>query len=593
LFAALAIDLSIAMTVTLLLDYVLQGVIYIETFDLMFLVILLYTITAGLCRGKTAGRIMFGVTLTSNTGNNRSIKPFLICELLKYGILIAVPYLVFRLLGIVDSYAIFVDIVFVATVIAIFSFILFRKTLWSRLAQVNKVIIRPERRTRVVCFIALLVISGGGYSLIKHINNATQPSYSSVLGFHFPYKFPEYPNSSKLKPYVECLNNQESPKEYILNLFKKYDIVILQESYHGETTQWDMIGDIVADTAFINNVGHVFTEYGSAMHQDKIDTFLHTVFADSAVLEQETAILMDYMSGGFYYFIKRLNLINAKLPDSLKIQEHYTDVIDWDYFSTLPVTSHFVNRDSSMAQVTVDWYNRQLAMGNRHKCMVITNSRHAFGYAGGIEKIKNSPAFLRLTKGNQGQYIWEAFPDKTATVLQLQNEPSRSFFIPIYRPQQGGLWDKAFALTDNRPAGFDLKGTPFGKDIFGGYRMRGARPQLCYEDFFTGVIFNIPFMEQREIYHPYHRYAIEQEAIRKGISDSTKIRYRVRHHTDEVFFENNMNWAFIISAVNFIPILFLHFFVILSLLLSIIYLLWRVFTRIQGLHVPAIFVKKR
>jgi hypothetical protein len=461
--------------------------------------------------------------------------------LLKYACLIAVPYLVVRLLGIVDSYAIFLDIMLFATVTAFFSFIFLKKTIWSQWAQVNKMIIRPKLKTTFFCFVVLLLIFGSGYHAIKHKNNEAQPADNIVLGFHFPYKFPEYPDSPKIKPYVDCMNSQVSPKEYILNLFEKYDIVILQESYHGETTQWEMISEIVSDTAFINNVGHIFTEYGSAMHQDKIDTFLHTVFPNDTVLEQETAILMDYMSGGFYYFIKRLNLLNATLPDSLKIQEHYTDVIDWDYFSTLPRTSHFTDRDSAMAQITIDWYNHQRALGKRHKCMVVTNTRHAFGYAGGVEKVKNSPAFLHLTKGNQGQYIWETFPDKTASVLQHKYVSSRSFFIPLRRPQQSGIWDKAFASTGNRPVGFDLKGTPFGKNTFDEYRTRGTKPRLCYEDFFTGVIFNKPFMEQRTIYHPYHRYAIEKEAERKGITDLDRVKRRVRNHDNEAFFRDDMS----------------------------------------------------
>jgi hypothetical protein len=106
--------------------------------------------------------------------------------------------------------------------------------------------------------------------------------------------------------------------------------------------------------------------------------------------------------------------------------------------------------------------------------------------------------------------------------------------------------------------------------------MRGTKPLLYYEDIFTGIIFNKPFIEQRAIYHPYHRYAIEKEAEQKGITDSDRIRRRAINHDNEFFFKDDMNWAFTISAVNFIPVLFLHLFSVLSSLLGIIYLLWRI-----------------
>jgi DNA-binding MltR family transcriptional regulator len=86
-------------------------------------------------------------------------------------------------------------------------------------------------------------------------------------------------------------------------------------------------------------------------------------------------------------------------------------------------------------------------------------------------------------------------------------------------------------------------------------------------------------MEQRTIYHPYHRYAIEKEAERKGITDLDRVKRRVRNHDNEAFFRDDMSWAFNVSMVNFIPVVFLHLFIALSSLLGMIYLLWRIFSK--------------
>ena len=575
-FSATIVDFTCVLVVTLLLDQLLQKCFYIEIFNLLFVVLFCYALFSGLVtRGKTIGKYFFGINLQTANSRTKSLK----YEMCKFGILIAIPYFLLRLLGIVDSYAIFLNIVFFTELVVVFSLIRYKRTLWAKFSDVPKIIKPLPVLKLVACFFVLITFFIGSYALLRYNNNKQQPNYNVLFGLNFPSKFPEYPNLSKVQPYADFMKTQTlSPKEYILSLFERYDIVILEEAYHGESTQWELISDIVSDSLFIKQVGNIFTEYGSAMHQHKIDTFLHTVFPNETELEKETAVLMNYMTGGFYYFIKNLNLLNATLPDSLKVREHYCDNIDWDYFSTVPIRSVGDERDSVMAQITIDWYRQQVAEGKRHKCLVVTNTRHAFGYPGGVEKIKNSPYFLRLTQGNQGQYIFEAYPDKTANVMRNAPKPSRSFFMPIFRPVRYGIWDKAFELNEHRPVGFNLKNTPFGEDFFDSYRQRGANSKLKYSDIYTGVIFDKPYTEFEYLFlrYPYQKFAIEEEARRKGMTDINKIQARVGNSDDNVPEEKHRGIGDISSFVSYGGIYFVVFMMGLSILFSFVFLLKRI-----------------
>ncbi|MEG1909629.1 MAG: hypothetical protein RR190_01520 [Bacteroidales bacterium] len=408
------------------------------------------------------------------------------------------------------------------------------------------------------------------------MNNHNQAKITKIAGFNYPYKYPDYPNEKRLNSYVDFLKTQNtSPKDYVLDLFNKYDVVILQESYHGESTQWDLITEIVQDPVFIDKVGHVFSEYGSAMHQDKIDRFLNTKFENDTVLEQETAILMDYMTGGFFYFIKHLNVLNNSLSDSIKIMHHYCDIIDWDYFSTfsrVDLSKTKLNRDSLMAQVTIDWYKKQVSENKRHKCLVVTNTRHSFGYAGGMDKVKNTKGLPRFTSGNQGQYIWEQIPEKTANVMFVKYISSRIFVLPLIQPIHFGKWEKSFALNGNKPLGFNLEDTPFGNDHFDAKYARGANNQLNYSDIYTGLVFYKPHSNLRFSYHPYRKFAIEQEAIRKGITDSLLIQKKTRFASNETYSSNFKEAGYI----NFFPILFYVILGILNIFLYLIYLILKI-----------------
>ena len=66
-----------------------------------------------------------------------------------------------------------------------------------------------------------------------------------------------------LKDYVQCINNHSStPIEYIFKLFEQSDIVIIGERDHRDTTQYELILDLLKDPRFAKEIGYVYTEVG-------------------------------------------------------------------------------------------------------------------------------------------------------------------------------------------------------------------------------------------------------------------------------------------------------------------------------------------
>jgi len=575
LIFANVIDFTVILLITLLADYALQSLFYYDIFVLLFVIFTVYQFVTVWCNGVTFGKWFFGIEY--GPGNRKAIFKYAIAKIV---CIIIFPVILFRLLGIADPYALFLNVILCVLIFHVFSSPVFKKPIWAYLAKISYVSKNQKLKFVFAKLAYLFLIIIIGFSSIKYINNKIHINEARFFfGINYPFDFKKYPNSKDVEPYTAFLKTQnQSPKEYILGLFEQYDIVVLQERYHSESTQWDMISEIVSDTAFINNVGNIFTEYGSAIHQNKIDTFLNTVFPNDTILEQETACLMYYMSGGFYYFIKNLNLLNSGLPDSLKVREHYCDMqIDCDDIVTFIQTKSKAdsNRDSLMAQVTIDWYNAQVAAGKRNKCLVVTNYRHAHGYAGGVDYVKSHKNTFRLTQGNQGQYIWEQFPEKTAAVMQSQYGNFRSLFMPISRPSHKGKWDLAFEINQNKPVGFDFKNTPFGNDYYDLYPLRGAKTKLKYEDIFTGMIFYKPYLELKEVVHPYRRHALLQSIKTKNIDleDPKNSRYLFysQMFDDKAQLENGLHDAMNISLSNFVPIFVYVLLSIVSLSSMLIY----------------------
>lgn len=94
-----------------------------------------------------------------------------------------------------------------------------------------------------------------------------------------------YNNSRSAGAYVSFLERSHpAPVEYVLGLFDEYDIVVLCERAHPERTQWELIYSIISDEPFINQVGHVFIEYGQRNYQQVPDGFLATPGLGSAAV---------------------------------------------------------------------------------------------------------------------------------------------------------------------------------------------------------------------------------------------------------------------------------------------------------------------
>ena len=92
-------------------------------------------------------------------------------------------------------------------------------------------------------------------------------------------------NKSDLNPYLDFLQSQNtSAKDYILTLFKTHDIVILCERNHNESTQYDLIYEVVNSNYFQENVGNIFTEIGSLSNRKNTMEFTKTKFTNNEVV---------------------------------------------------------------------------------------------------------------------------------------------------------------------------------------------------------------------------------------------------------------------------------------------------------------------
>jgi hypothetical protein len=296
-----------------------------------------------------------------------------------------------------------------------------------------------------------------------------------------------------IEPYVTFLQeHRRGAVDYVLGLFERFDLVILCERSHPETTQYDLFFDIVRDERFTHRVGHVFTEVGTSTLRPRVEAYLTS--ASDAVDGAATlrSIYRDlswspvWNVSNFYLFLQRVRGLNETLLLSEKVHLVPSDLpFDWDGMDGAGYRAFRASlgeRDRIMAEQIGEAFEAiRLSDDERKKALVIMNYRHAFPHI----EVRRGERVKEIR--NVGGFLMDAYPGQVANVMlnSIRLLPGTTDNRAIFTALQDGKWDAAFRVLGEHDRGFDFDGSPFGKDRFDYFPFPLAE---SYEDIFTGFV---------------------------------------------------------------------------------------------------------
>ncbi len=308
-----------------------------------------------------------------------------------------------------------------------------------------------------------------------------------------------------IEKYVRFLETQkQAPVDYIMGLFAKYDIIVLCERAHPETTQYDMICELVRHQRFQQQVGHIFTEGGSVRLRPAVEELLTSDQLSKEQLQQKLRAIcrnFDFQviwdKTNAYDFLQKIAQLNRTLPKESRVHIWPCDVAsDWNTITKdnyHQIEQQLVQRDKIMADNLIAKFNEiQKSPGTQKKALVIMNYRHAFPHfrlerGGKVKNIENMAGFLLAAYPGR---VANVMINSTGLILGGRDNPAGVTAI------QNGKWDAAFIVAGNPSLGFDFKGSPFGGDPFD-YFPFPIPVSYTYQDVFTGFVFYKPLDEHR------------------------------------------------------------------------------------------------
>lgn len=307
-------------------------------------------------------------------------------------------------------------------------------------------------------------------------------------------------------PYVEFLKGQHtSPVDYIFSLFDRYDVIVFGERDHRDTTQYDLIETILADPRFTESVGHIMTESGVNNMTPAINRLLsnhypHDTLFDRAVIELYRDFDEIYWDKTNYIqLLHAIHRINDKLPFEKKIDLtllspawswNQNPGINRQQYEDAAVSTDYGRYDIILGENAINELFRIFTSDSpRKKALIILNIPHCL-------RSGTEPSLLYTAC----DMIMKRFPGRVANVAvhkadrHTDPESGKQTLVPTNR----GKWDAAFKANGYRPVGFDLAGTPFGKDGYDLYNdnTKGdLDDRVTFEECFDGYIFDLPITE--------------------------------------------------------------------------------------------------
>jgi hypothetical protein len=190
-----------------------------------------------------------------------------------------------------------------------------------------------------------------------------------------------------IEKYVRFLGIQkQAPTDYLMGLFAKYDIVVLCERAHPETTQYDMIGELARDPRFQQQVGHIFTECGSISLRPAVEELLtNDQLSEEQAQQKLRAIYRNFNfqvvwdKTNSYTFLQQISQLNRTLPKESRVHIWPSDIeSDWSKITKDNygrIEQQLGQRDKIMADNIATKFNEiQKASGRQKKALVIMNA---------------------------------------------------------------------------------------------------------------------------------------------------------------------------------------------------------------------------
>jgi hypothetical protein len=286
----------------------------------------------------------------------------------------------------------------------------------------------------------------------------------------------------------------KTPEEYVISKFKTYDFVFLGE-HHRIKHDADFVASLIP-VLHKNGINVLAYEFGEHTNQQLLDSLLNMKKWDEQFAYQ-IASKGYYITWGYEEY---LNIIKEawKLNQTIKDNDKKFRIVfvGMVFYPNKSGMEKFGGTDPDLQMASS--FEKEVVL-KKEKALVYCGINHAFtSYKYPIFDFKKN-ALIRFNNDRFGNIIYSKFPDKTCTIyLHSPWASNQGKGKPDVKPVNGVI-DSLMEINANKPVGFDVKGSPFGKlGSSNAYYALGS-DNFKMEDLCDGYIFLKPYKEYKKV----------------------------------------------------------------------------------------------
>lgn len=490
-FTAFLIDVTASFFIFQIVALGLAYFCFLPFFPSFFVIWLLYYLCCYILNGTTLGLSFFNSYL-EDTGNRRSY----IVRVILRECFTSFPAVVLWLFA-GDSIVLLKIALIVVVCLAL--------TIWRKRLFKMKTVHKEQlcsistsnccqrnSRLRILGLYGGLIVLGTGSFCVN-----TYLTGDKIILNEKPIALRPRPSAHLVSKYTDFINTDSKDiNEYIKELYKHYDHVVLCERWHPECTQYDMIYDMVTSPFFADSINNVFTEIGDVKKREVFRQITAATFPSdslrekalsSFIIDSQTVWLL-WSNTNWFDFLKKMSEFNHDREKPVNIL--FSDIL-WTDINKIS------ERDSVMAYNIINTIHSD----SIKKSLVIMNYRHAF-----------------MTPKNCGYYLKKAFPGRVANVML---NTFRFNICQAPSALQQGKWDVAAERTGKDRFAIDFQNSPFGNDnfdlspILSWFTPRDVK----YKDMFDGMIYcTLPAEQYAGHGFPYIFTPENQERLKSEVA---------------------------------------------------------------------------
>lgn len=300
-------------------------------------------------------------------------------------------------------------------------------------------------------------------------------------------------NSPENNPAEYLKNNWQTPEDYVIKKFESHDYVFIGE-YHRIKHDIELILRLIP-LLHTNGINNLAIEFGNYEDQYLVDSLLNLPYFDRNLARQ-----IMFNSSPFWGYVEYIDIYRIAWEVN-----HNNNADEKNKFRVINIGAYYdpckeggawrdIDPDKFMADVVF-----KEIICKKEKGLIYSGNHHAFTKYHQPLFVFEKDTLVGFNKTRMGNLIYDSLKTKVFNIFLHAAWVSdkgwdENSVLPV-----NGVIDSIMKIFDNKPVGFDVINTPFGKLTCNNSYYTFGYPGFTLDKYCDGYIFQNSFEDYKPI----------------------------------------------------------------------------------------------